>query len=615
MLSNELPATKPEPASTAPLVPAVLAAPLAPATVVAPPTATAPSPLAAKKPKPKPEEHEHKDSVREALETVVFVVFLVLLLMSFVAQAFVIPTGSMATTLLGVHRECTCDKCGYEFQVNDRDDEMGGRPVGELEGVCPICNFPQRIQPNGLSGGDKVLVNKAQYDLFKPKRLEVIVFKFPGERREDGSWIGSEGGPQKDYQAHNFIKRLYGLPGERLAIGAGDVYLSEGDEPRPDQLSIIRKPPKLMLEMRRIVHDNDYHPKDLGAAFRRWGDEGPAGGWQASADGKTFSVYAGDEHRYLHYRHRLPRGRRDSGDRATPVHPQLITDNLDYNADEQHLHWVDDLMLDFEIEIEKAAGELTLELLAGIDTHLAVINLETGECTLKAYRYGRELRELGIDEPIAKTRLNRTGKHRVRFANFDDRLTLWVDGNLAFGDGREIESQTWAEKGPRLSDLRPVGIGIRNASVKVRGLQVWRDIYYTRQSADVSGVPSPADTLSVPPDEEQKLINDQLNKVAGLKPRLTAAEQRRLAAQRVTPQGFDARPKWPTGYYEHRPEFYPQKKDWHPENRFGPDEYFALGDNSTRSKDSRSWGLISERLLLGRAVSVYWPLDRFGLIR
>ncbi len=582
-------------------------------TAPAPPaTAVAPAPAPASVKKPKLEEPEHKDSVREALETIVFVVFLVLLLMSFVAQAFVIPTGSMATTLLGVHRDCRCEKCGYDFRVNDRDDDQGGKPLGDLEGVCPICNFPQRVVPNGLSGGDKVLVNKAQYDFFKPSRLDVIVFKFPGERRGDGSFISSEGGPQKDYSAHNFIKRLYGLPGERLAIGAGDVYLCENGSDH--QLSIIRKPPKQMLEMRRVVHDNDYHPKDLGPAFRRWADEGPAGGWQSSEDGKSFSLSAGEEARYLHYRQRKPRR---GADRSSPVHGQLITDFVDYNEDQPH-HWVDDLMLDFEIEIEKAAGELTLELLAGIDTNQAIFNLQTGECTLKAYRYGHELRELSISEPTAKTRLNKPGKYRIRFANFDDRLTVWVDGRLPFGDGREFEGQKWSEKGPRVSDLRPVGIGVKNAEVKVRRLQIWRDIYYTQAGADVSSVSNPADGLSLSPQEEQRLIDEQLRQVASVAQvvrQLSPLERRRFAAQRATPLEFGDRHKWPEGYYKIRPTYYPLVNDWHPDPRFGPDEYFALGDNSTRSKDSRAWGQIPERLLLGRAVSVYWPLGRFGLIR
>src|SRR5262245_55968586 len=50
-------------------------------------------------------------SGREVVETVVFVVVLVLLLKSFAAEAFVIPTGSMAETLYGYQKEVTCPSC------------------------------------------------------------------------------------------------------------------------------------------------------------------------------------------------------------------------------------------------------------------------------------------------------------------------------------------------------------------------------------------------------------------------------------------------------------------------------------------------------------------------
>ena len=55
-----------------------------------------------------------KDNIRETLETVVFVVVLVLMLKSFVAEAYVIPTGSMATTLYGYQLQVTCPQCGWQ---------------------------------------------------------------------------------------------------------------------------------------------------------------------------------------------------------------------------------------------------------------------------------------------------------------------------------------------------------------------------------------------------------------------------------------------------------------------------------------------------------------------
>lgn len=47
-----------------------------------------------------------------------------------------------------------------------------------------------------------------------------------------------------------------------------------------------------------------------------------------------------------------------------------------------------------------------------------------------------------------------------------------------------------------------------------------------------------------------------------------------------------------------------------------PSSYFALGDNSYNSYDSRYWGPVPEENLVGRGLFVYWPfIPHFGLIR
>src|SRR5207248_1021454 len=117
--------------------------------------ATRPAPATAAEPpdanKRKKKDTHPRDPAREVIETIVFVVVLVLLLKLFVTEAFVIPTGSMAETLYGYQKVVHCPECGHEFPVNSHDEVEPNQQTGQrhlVSGcVCPNCRFAINFPP------------------------------------------------------------------------------------------------------------------------------------------------------------------------------------------------------------------------------------------------------------------------------------------------------------------------------------------------------------------------------------------------------------------------------------------------------------------------------------
>lgn len=186
-------------------------------------------------------------AIRETVESVIVAFVLAFLFRTFEAEAFVIPTGSMAPTLMGKHKDVDCPMCGYRYPVSasDRNDV----PSHVYRSTCPMCRFTadlERGNPQGESypsfDGDRILVAKFPYDLAEPKRWDVIVFKYPNDATQ------------------NYIKRLVGLPGETISIDSGDLWLRQPD----GHFEIARKPPEKIRAMLQPVYDNDLAPKITG---------------------------------------------------------------------------------------------------------------------------------------------------------------------------------------------------------------------------------------------------------------------------------------------------------------------------------------------------------------
>lgn len=625
-----------------------------------PPTIAAP---AVKKKKPAESTQEEVQSLRETVESIVVAFILAFLFRAFVAEAFVIPTGSMAPTLMGAHKDTVCEHCGKQYQAsasNEFDSNTGSKTDSlVVASTCPTCRalnaYDLANDANHSSfSGDRILVSKFDYVLHNPDRWDVIVFKYPLNARM------------------NYIKRLVGLPGEHLLIKGGDVYVRKNEA---EAWTIARKPPHKISAMRQSVSDTKYQPAELIEAGwpSLWQPSPPenasAPSWKITQDKNLWSaeLATSPSTEWLRYYHKfLTSAEWNTFDNekqlptVEPLSSHLITDyqayNTSYMTDRGNVydpkgklrpefqgsirpyfnlepyqvhserrrrshsqvapqndseHWVSDLAGDFDLDVSSDSGTVSVMLVEyGIEFRCD-IDIATGKATLQATDGGQAVAIFtGGNSPqatklTADTPLRGAGKHRLEIANFDDQIVVWANGKLVkFDQPSTFNFESFrndTERRPHWTADNPLDA----APVAIGGTGVAMKVERAKVWRDIY-------YIAIMPNKD--FYSDfPLDRSAALIATIPS-EGGRAAAEN---QSADASHAAILSTYQH-PEWWSESNLFSMRNQrtysLDDDHYFPMGDNSAQSADARAWygehgdhNYVEQRFMLGKALIVFWP--------
>ncbi|MFT3686738.1 MAG: signal peptidase I [Phycisphaerales bacterium] len=513
-----------------------------------------------------------KESVKETIISVIIAFAMAFVFRSFVAEAFIIPTGSMAPTLMGAHMRFTSPYTGEDWAVSPwfliegnsqnpwpnqvefmRQNNRERQSIGQVpffdDNVVvhdPVTGLEVPDPVGKMRAGDRIFVLKYLYGIQSPDPFDVVVFKNPTMPDE------------------NYIKRLIALPGEQVALVDGDVFVRPVPKtPAPpasgtnvwdaSDWTIRRKPADAQRAVWQRVFDSSLMTGEAvtAGAVSPWAATGATvdraqsvytttGGaatvaWDSS---KKFIALKGPWSNPKVDRDRM----RDINDRyAYNEAPPYFT----FGSGVKGHFPVSDLRLRATVVPKGAAPMVSGVIEARGHEFRATIANGKAEVSMKPLE-GGESKVLGT----ASYTLG-SGPARIEFWHSDQRLQLWVNGKLIVSGEYNwlpmerlkwaMTSEAWSQfTGPTKSQniladpasYKPSTVRweTSGAPVELRGVALDRDLYYR-------------------PDTHPAGVNQR--------------DLARTPAAATSPQSTMT---------------------------LGPDQFFVCGDNSPQSLDARLWG-------------------------
>jgi signal peptidase I len=358
-----------------------------------------------------------------------------------VGEAFAIPTGAMAPTIVGQHVRVRCPNCGRETDVGLSHSaiELYGWEQIERRGYqCLQCGQPGVSLAEELLAGDRVFVDKTDR---RPRRFDIAVFHV---RREQVQGLLAQPQDMK------YIKRCVGLPGEELAIVGGDLFV-DGER--------VQKGPHEVEDLWIAAHDTSFAPRvaigdgpqwRADTAFSGWKFNRPH--WQIRSDAQPGAALFFTGPRTDLYAYELPE---DADDRPRPaVRDWRIT-----------------------IELGEFTGDGALGFYwqhAGRGTCIGVTPRGAVQVFGDAVQFAAETDQRPDGSP-ARGKIS-----RVAFAVRDGAAYLSIDGQVLATVELEPLALDEARAAAAEGEARPPEFGIvaRRCKAKLRRIQLHRDVYY-----------------------------------------------------------------------------------------------------------------------------------------
>lgn len=304
---------------------------------------------------------------------------------------------------------------------------------------------------------DRILVDKQRYEILDPKRWDIVVFRYPIRRNQ------------------NYVKRIVGVPGDRLRIAGGNLY-QVGEDGAIGE--VLRKPDHIQAGLWKEVFPARYEleaaksePRLLGEFF-----QGQAGKW-TEEDGDLVVTPSSSGRARLMF---TDLGHNGLCNQVYDGYPTDVAAAIRESAGGDRVEGVQDIRASFDLSSTGTLDELTVELSLrpnGQDDRILRMVVAGGNARLTITVGGKEV---AASDPISCA-LPSNGSAHFSFAHIDDLL-------IAQRDGTEIARLDVGEhRVARELAARAVTLAIQTrgkSQQRLGDLVVERDLHYTQHGLD-----------------------------------------------------------------------------------------------------------------------------------